>query len=157
MLLRMDYFKKGILYPFADPIGKLSKHTYERYTKSFLSVNFSSGVFPSHTTRAVLNKIAGYDPKKLFLLRSIVARIEENPLEFQTGYVIYGPPGSGKSTFVNLCMAIAGKAALSVTSRQMTNPFARAELKDKNLLVFSVRKCIFARRGVYKQRQPGLF
>ena len=52
----------------------------------------------------------------------------------QTGYLLTGPPGSGKSTFIQILSLIAGKNCASFDAQDLDNGFVRSEIHNKHII-----------------------
>lgn len=134
----------GFLVPFLN--GVLNTRTLELLPHSPL--NYSTHIIPidyrnddslldtkfSEFITALVNN----DSNRLKILRACLYLIFTNNLLYQVALYIYGPGGTGKSTFINILMYLLGKeVTLSTSMNQINSNFGLASIIGKYLLVLN--------------------
>lgn len=136
--------KNGILVPFAN--GVLNSRTMELYPHSpnlysthIINVDFIPNAILNNTPMsAFLNDIANNSKLNLQIIRAFLNIILTNNLDYQLALYLYGPGGTGKTTFTNLLQFIVGpQAAISTTLKNLNNRFGAAILRDKLLCIIT--------------------
>jgi phage/plasmid-associated DNA primase len=123
---------------FVPGDGKLHPHVPQRFVTSTIPALFKANESPSRELRERLFEWCSYDPHALTLLRSALYRMLIRREGLQTGYYVYGPPRSGKSTLADLATYLCGsESTVCATLDQLDNPFFRTHLQSKSLALFS--------------------
>lgn len=85
-----------------------------------------------------LKHICSNNSKTLAVLRACLYLILTNNLTYQVALYVYGPGGTGKSTFTNILIHLLGPSASITTSlRSLQSRFGVSPLRDKLLLILS--------------------
>jgi putative DNA primase/helicase len=134
----------GFLLPFLN--GVLNVKTYElmphspnHYNTHIIPINYSKEDSIENTKFAeFLISIANNNKMRLKILRACLYLIFTNNLVYQIALYIYGPGGTGKSTFVNILLYLLGKeVTLSSSLTQINSKFGIASLVGKILLILN--------------------
>jgi putative DNA primase/helicase len=134
----------GFLLPFLNGVLntrtlEFSSHSPEYYTTHIIPVNYSKEDSIKDTKFAeFLLSIVNNNILRLKILRACLFLIFTNNLIYQIALYIYGPGGTGKSTFTNLLIYLLGKdVTLSSSMSQITSKFGVASLVGKFLLILN--------------------
>src|SRR5205085_1197443 len=118
----------GFLLPFENGVLntktlEFKTHSPDNYTTHIIPVNYSKEDTIENTKFSeFLASIVNYNPTRLKILRACLYLIFTNNLIYQVALYIYGPGGTGKSTFINLLIYLLGKeVTLSSSLTQVTS------------------------------------
>ena len=85
-----------------------------------------------------LGSLVNYNVNRLKVLRACLYLIFTNNLIYQIALYIYGPGGTGKSTFISLLIYLLGKeVTLSSSISQINSRFGIASIVGKYLLILN--------------------
>lgn len=136
--------KNGILVPFANGVlnsktMELHPHSPNLYSTHIINVDFiPSAVLNNTPMSAFLNDIANSSKLNLQIIRAFLNIILTNNLDYQLALYLYGPGGTGKTTFTNLLQFIVGpQAAISTTLKNLNSRFGASILRDKLLCIIT--------------------
>jgi putative DNA primase/helicase len=134
----------GFLLPFRNGVLntktlELSSHSPNNYTTHIIPVNYSREDTIKDTKFAeFLTSIVNNNSTRLKILRACLYLIFTNNLIYQIALYIYGPGGTGKSTFINILIYLLGKdVTLSTSLSQINSRFGVASIIGKILLVLN--------------------
>lgn len=115
--------------------GEMLPHTHTRWVTKVNPIEYDKSQHISKETQNIILKMLGNDVSKINLLRTAGYRCLFPSPQYQTAYYWSGPPGSGKSTIVNLLLELTAGNSGSCELRDLDNAFTRSEVVDYNLLV----------------------
>ena len=134
----------GFLIPFLNGVlntknSEFSPHSPDNYTTHIIPVIYSKEDSIKNTKFAeFLTSIVNNNSMRLKILRACLYIIITNNLIYQIALYIYGPGGTGKSTFINILIYLLGKdVTLSSSISQVTSKFGIASLVGKILLILN--------------------
>ncbi len=127
-------FKNGF-FVFSE--GKLYPHSHKRWETSVSEINYDPEATFSLESQKFLIESLGSNRHYINAIRSAGFRSMVVSPELQTGYYLYGPPGSGKSTIISLLMFITESCSKSCELNDLDNAFSRHEIMESNLLVIN--------------------
>jgi hypothetical protein len=134
----------GFLLPFVNGVLNtktlvFSSHSPNNYTTHIIPVNYSREDTIKDTKFAeFLTSIVNNNPMRLKILRACLYLIFTNNLIYQIALYIYGPGGTGKSTFINLLVYLLGKeVTLSSSIHQISSKFGVASIVGKFLVILN--------------------
>jgi putative DNA primase/helicase len=134
----------GFLFPFKNGVLNVrtkdfNSHSQDFYTTHIIPVEYSAKDSIKNTKFSdFLTTIVNNNLNRLKILRICLYLILTNNLIYQLALYIYGPGGTGKSTFINILMYLLGKeVTLSSSISQITSKFGLASLVGKILLVLN--------------------
>jgi len=134
----------GFLLPFLN--GVLNTKTHEllphhptNYSTHIIPIEYNSEDSLVDTKFAdFLTCLVNNNSNRLKILRACLNMIFTNNLLYQIALYIYGPGGTGKSTFINLLIYLLGKdVTLSTSMNQINSRFGLASIIGKYLLVLN--------------------
>lgn len=136
--------KKGLLLSFRNIVlncqtQKTFKHKPSYYITHTIQCNYNPKSSILNTPMLdFLTHISNNNKNTLEIIRASLYLIFTNNLTYQVALYIYGPGGTGKSTFSNLIThLLGGSATLTTNLRTLQSRFGLAPLRDKLLLVIS--------------------
>jgi len=134
----------GFLLPFLNGVLntktlEFNSHSPYNYTTHIIPVNYSNEDTIINTKFSeFLTALVNNNPMRLKILRACLYLIITNNLIYQVALYIYGPGGTGKSTFINILMYLLGKdVTLSSSLTQINSRFGIASLIGKILLILN--------------------
>jgi len=134
----------GFLLPFVN--GALNTKTLEflphkatNYSTHIIPIEYNSKDSIENTKFAeFLTSLVNNNSNRLKILRACLNMIFTNNLLYQVALYIYGPGGTGKSTFINLLIYLLGKdVTLSTSMSQINSRFGLASIIGKYLLILN--------------------
>ena len=134
----------GFLLPFLN--GVLNTKTHEllphhpsNYSTHIIPIEYNSDDSLVDTKFSeFLTSLVNDNSNRLYILRACLKMIFTNNLLYQIALYIYGPGGTGKSTFINLLIYLLGKdVTLSTSMTQINSRFGLASIIGKYLLVLN--------------------
>lgn len=135
---------KGLLLSFQNCVlntstGETFSHKPEFYINHTLQCDYDPNASILNTPmQEFLTQISNNNPKVLCVIRAILYLIITNNLTYQIALYVYGPGGTGKSTFTNMISHLLGPTASVTTNlRNLQSRFGLSPLKDKLLLIIS--------------------
>jgi len=143
-ILKSKLHKDGFLLPFLNGVLncktlELKPHAKELYSTHIINVNYRSDVELKETQMAqFLTSLVGNNPYALNTLRACLYLILTNTLKYQVALYIYGPGGTGKTTFTNMLLYLFGtEASISTSLNLISSKFGTHLLRDKLLLIIN--------------------
>lgn len=134
----------GLLISFKDCVFNCkTKETLEHKPAFYITNTLNSKYNPNakivNTPMAeFLTDICNNNPYTLKVLRACLYLILTNNLTYQVALYIYGPGGTGKSTFTNIIMHLLGPSSyISTSLKSIQSRFGISTLKNKLLLLIS--------------------
>jgi putative DNA primase/helicase len=134
----------GFLLPFLNGVLntvtlELLPHSPLNYSTHIIPIEYNSDDSIKNTKFAeFLSSLVNHNSNRLKILRACLKLIFTNNLVYQIALYIYGPGGTGKSTFINLLMYLLGKeVTLSTSMPQLNSRFGLASIIGKYLLVLN--------------------
>jgi phage/plasmid-associated DNA primase len=82
-----------------------------------------------------MSTVCGHDWDKLNILRGFFRRFLLQEPQYQTALFLNGPPNSWKSMLMRLVRFMLGTECVSITLKQLLNPFERGRIKDAKVVV----------------------
>jgi P4 family phage/plasmid primase-like protien len=134
----------GFLLPFLN--GVLNTKTLEllphdpmNYSTHIIPIEYNPQDSLVNTKFAeFLTSLVNGNPHRLKILRACLNLIFTNNLLYQIALYIYGPGGTGKSTFINLLIYLLGKdVTLNTSMNQINSRFGLASIIGKYLLILN--------------------
>lgn len=136
--------KNGFLLPFKNGVLncqtlELKPHSKELYSTHIISVDYNPELPLKGTPMAdFLASLVDNNSYALNVLRACLYLIFTNTTNFQIALYIYGPGGTGKSTFTNLLLYLFGtSASLSTSLSMISSRFGGNLLRNKVLLIIN--------------------
>ena len=136
--------KDGFLLPFINGVlntktKEFISHSPNHYSTHIIPVFYSKDDSIKNTRFAdFLSAIVNNNQMRLKILRACLFVIFTNNLVYQIALYIYGPGGTGKSTFINLLIYLLGKeVTLSSSIHQINSKFGIASVVGKILLILN--------------------
>jgi putative DNA primase/helicase len=136
--------KDGFLLPFINGVlntktQEFIYHSPNHYSTHIIPVFYSKDDSIKNTRFAdLLSAIVNNNQMRLKILRACLFVIFTNNLVYQIALYIYGPGGTGKSTFINLLIYLLGKeVTLSSSIHQINSKFGIASVVGKILLILN--------------------
>jgi putative DNA primase/helicase len=136
--------KNGFLVPFNNGVLntntlKFEIHNPSYYTTHLIPMDYHKDDTIKNTKFSdFLSALVNHNSNRLKILRACLYLIFTNNLIYQIALYIYGPGGTGKSTFINLLIYLLGKeVSLSTDFRQITSKFGIASIVGKFLLILN--------------------
>jgi len=134
----------GFLLPFVNGVLNTKTldflpHKSTNYSTHIIPINYNSEDSIIDTEFAeFLTSLVNNNSNRLKILRACLKMIFTNNLLYQIALYIYGPGGTGKSTFINLLIYLLGKdVTLSTSMSQINSRFGLASIIGKYLLVLN--------------------
>lgn len=134
----------GLLISFSNCVLNCkTRETFEHDPKFYITHTIQCEYNPNavivNTPMAdFLKHICSNNSKTLAVLRACLYLILTNNLTYQVALYVYGPGGTGKSTFTNMLIHLLGPSASITTSlRSLQSRFGVSPLRDKLLLIIS--------------------
>jgi putative DNA primase/helicase len=134
----------GFLLPFQNGVlntktFELTSHSPSNYTTHFIPLDYVKEHSIKNTKFAeFLTSLVNNNSMRLKILRACLYLIFTNNLIYQIALYIYGPGGTGKSTFTNILMYLLGKeVTLSTSIQQINSKFGLASIVGKILLILN--------------------
>ena len=127
-------FQNGILLVQDNPI--LIPHNKDYRLCSVLNYNYQPDAFPSPLLQTELLNLVGHKNRNLNLLRAAIRRAIQPCRALQAGFWIFGPPGSGKSTFTSWIKRLLGQNGAEFSCAK-SNLFDRSRLRDASAIILS--------------------
>jgi P4 family phage/plasmid primase-like protien len=134
----------GFLLPFRNGVLntktlEFDSHSPSNYTTHIIPVDYSKEDTIKDTKFAeFLTHIVNNNRMRLHILRACLYLIFTNNLIYQIALYIYGPGGTGKSTFISLLMYLLGKeVTLSSSISQVSSKFGVASIVGKFLVILN--------------------
>jgi putative DNA primase/helicase len=134
----------GFLVPFLNGVLntktlEFKNHSHLNYSNHIIPVIYSKDDSIKNTKfQEFLVSLVNRNVSRLKVLRACLYLILTNNLIFQIALYIYGPGGTGKSTFINILMYLLGKdVTLSSSLTKIKSKFGLASLVGKILLVLN--------------------
>jgi phage/plasmid-associated DNA primase len=91
-------FKNGV---YCTRTRMLSPHSPEYNFMYVIDCDYNAEAYPDHTLQSFLMSLVCEDRWALELLRGGIRRAIDPSIQLQTGFWIWGPPGTGKSSFIS--------------------------------------------------------
>ena len=142
--LKSELNKNGFLLPFINGVLncktlELKPHDKELYSTHIVNVIYRSDVELKETQMAkFLTFLVDNNPYMLNTLRACLNLIFTNTLKYKVALYIYGPGGTGKTTFTNMLLYLFGaEASISTSLNLISSRFGPNLLRDKLLLVIN--------------------
>jgi putative DNA primase/helicase len=134
-LSKLVPFKNGVLD--LNTI-KLLNHDSSYYFTYCLNVNYQQNANLSKSMVNFLINISNGNLNTLKVLRSFIKCVLLRDNQFQVALYLYGPAGTGKSTFEKLLSSLVGSNNTSVLSlNDLNQQFMISKIIDKSLIRFS--------------------
>jgi putative DNA primase/helicase len=134
----------GFLLPFLNGVlntktHELLAHNPNNYSTHIIPIEYNSEDSLEETKFSeFLSSLVNHNSNRLKILRACLNMIFTNNLLYQIALYIYGPGGTGKSTFINLLIYLLGKdVTLSTSMTQINSRFGLASIIGKYLLVLN--------------------
>lgn len=134
----------GFLLPFLNGVIntktlEFKPHSPWNYTTHIIPINYSKEDSIKNTEFSVfLASIVNNNSIRLKILRACLYLIFTNNLVYQLALYIYGPGGTGKSTFINILIYLLGKEViLSSSIPQISSKFGIASIVGKILVILN--------------------
>jgi len=128
-------FNNGILNIIT---GELLPHSSEFKFTSKLNINYIPEAKMSKDFANWLLFISNHNPQFLDVLRSYIYLIFTRNNKLQIALYLWGPAGTGKSTFEKLMVSIVSReGTVSTDLKRLKSNFETAKLINKNLLLLS--------------------
>ena len=115
----------------------LLPHNPDVFLTSVLDVEYKSDEVLSEDSVNFLRLVTQGNTKDLAFLRICLFLGMCPQPECQVGFVLSGPPSSGKSLWISILTYILGPLAQAFELRDFTNPFARFNMRGLHLLCFA--------------------
>jgi putative DNA primase/helicase len=142
--IKSELNKEGFLLPFKNGVLncktlELKPHAKELYTTHIIGVEYNKNAVLKDTPMSeFLACLVNNNAYALNVLRMTLYLIFTNTLIYQVALYIYGPGGTGKSTFTNILLYLFGPAASVSTSLNMiSSRFGAHLLQNKLLLIIN--------------------
>ncbi len=114
-------FKNGYLILKSK---QLIPHDPHLYIRKPINSNYVANAYPDSEIREILAQLCNFDAGTLQKIRTLGYRALVPSEDLQSFYVLHGPPGTGKSTWVNfLFKLLGGSATASVKNIQGNSEF----------------------------------
>lgn len=136
----------GFLLPFMNGVLntrtlEFSVHSPSHFSTHIIPIEYKTDNSQSlYETKFAdfLSSLVNYNNNRLKVLRACLYLIFTNNLLYQIALYIYGPGGTGKSTFINLLIYLLGKeVTLSSSISQINSRFGIASIVGKYLLILN--------------------
>ena len=134
----------GFLLPFKNGVLNtktlvFSSHSPSNYTTHIIPIDYSKEDTIKDTKFAeFVTHIVNNNRMRLHILRACLYLIFTNNLVYQIALYIYGPGGTGKSTFISILMYLLGKdVTLSSSITQISSKFGVASIVGKFLVILN--------------------
>jgi D5 N terminal like/Family of unknown function (DUF5906) len=149
MLMGVDFYlnntknKIAKLVPFKNGVLdlntiKLLNHDPDYYFTYSLNIDYNPDAKISKSILDFLKSISNNNLHTIKILRSFIQCLLLKDNQFQVAIYLYGPGGTGKSTFEKLLTSLVGNKNTTVLNLQDLNKtFAISKVVDKSLLLFS--------------------
>lgn len=113
---------------------KIYPHSPHRFITDRPTINYYQDEYVNYETRRFIVNALGKCIHSIHLLRSMICRSLCEKDQLQTGYYLFGPPGSGKSTITSVISAFSPSRFVSCELKDILNPFTRHEYRDKSII-----------------------
>jgi putative DNA primase/helicase len=142
--LKAELGKVGFLLPFKNGVLnckslELKPHDKGLYSTHLIEVEYNPDMTLKDTTMSeFLACLVNNNSYALNILRACLYLIFTNTTNYQVALYIYGPGGTGKSTFTNILLYLFGTSAgLSTSLNMISSRFGSNLLKNKLLLIIN--------------------
>ena len=115
----------------------LQSHSKQRFVTEMCNEVYRHDETLNPATRKFLYECTNRSSKNLYLLRTLIYRTMVIDPSLQTGYLLSGPPRSGKSTLLQLIAVIVGQNCGFFDLSDLENTFIRRELHRVNVLIIN--------------------